>query len=72
MDKKYTNLIRIKTFGSEGDELKETGNYFEKAYKAGMVTNTFAREFGTTIFVFEKARVDINERIKKEIRHKKY
>jgi hypothetical protein len=30
-----------------------------------------AREFGTTIFVFEKAKIDINQRIKKEIEDEK-
>lgn len=67
LDIKYVNLIRIKTLGSEGTEMKETGPYFEKSCIAGTVTNTFAREFGTTIFVFEKASVDINKRIKEEI-----
>ena len=65
------NLIRIKTLESEDYELKETSPFFEKAYKAGAVTNTFAREFGTTIFVFKKAKTDINERIKKEINENK-
>lgn len=67
LDKKYTNLIRIKTLESKGDELKETGPYFEKSNLAGAVTNPFARESGTRIFVFEKANVNINERIKREI-----
>ncbi len=71
LDRKYVNLIRIKTLESEDNELKETSPFFEKAYKAGAVTNTFAREFGTTIFVFEKAKIDINERIKKEINEEK-
>ena len=66
-DKKYVNLIRVKTLGSEDNELKETSPFFEKSYIAGTVTNTFAREFGTTIFVFEKAKVDISQRIKEEI-----
>lgn len=67
LDKKYVNLIRIKAFDSEGDELEETGPFFNKSYMAGSITNSFAREYGTTIFVFEKASTDINERIRKEI-----
>jgi hypothetical protein len=67
LDKKYVNLIRIKTLENEGNELKETSPFFEKSSIGGTVTNTFAREFGTTIFVFEKANIDINQRIKKEI-----
>ena len=66
-DIKYVNLIRVKEFESVAGELKETSPFFDSSYTAGSVTNTFAREFGTTIFVFEKARIDIGERIKKEI-----
>ena len=67
LDKKYVNLIRVKTLEDEDQELKETGPFFAKSYKAGSVTNTFAREYGTAIFVFENANIDINQRIKKEI-----
>ena len=67
LDKKYTNLIRIKEFDNEDIEMKETSPYFKKSYVAGSITNTYAREHGTTIFVFEKAKIDINQRIKKEI-----
>jgi hypothetical protein len=67
LDKKYVNLIRVKTFENEGDELNETSPYFDTSYDAGSVTNQFAREFGTTIFVFEGAKIDISQRLKKEI-----
>jgi hypothetical protein len=67
LDKKYVNVIRVKTFGSEGDELKETSPYFNNSFKAGSITNKFARELGTAIFVFEGANVDVNQRIKLEI-----
>ena len=71
LDKQYANLIRIKTFESEGDELTETGPYFDKSYAAGSITNKFAREYGTAIFVFEGAKIDIALRIKKEIEDEK-
>lgn len=67
LNKKYTNLIRVKTSDSEGDELKETSPFFEKSWFAASVTNPFARESGTKIFVFERTKVDINQRIKEEI-----
>ena len=51
----------------EEKELKETSPFFDKSFKAGTVTNKFAREYGTTIFVFEQAKININQRIKKEI-----
>ena len=71
LDKKFENLIRVKTLESEGNELKETSPFFDKSYIAGSVTNSFAREFGTTIFVFEGAKADIRQRIKKEIDEEK-
>lgn len=71
LDKKIDNLIRVKTLDSEGDELKETSPFFETAYAAGSLTNSFAREYGTTIFVFIKAKIDVNERLKKEIEDEK-
>ncbi len=67
LDKKYVNLIRIKTFEKVSKELETTSPYFEKSYISGNVTNILAREFGTTIFVFENANVDIKQRIKNEI-----
>jgi hypothetical protein len=71
LDTKYVNLIRVKVLESEGNELNETSPFFEKYYKAGAITNKYAREFGTTIFVFEHAKIDINQRIKKEIAEEK-
>jgi hypothetical protein len=71
LDKKYVNLIRIKNAENKDTELKETSPYFDRSYIAGSITNKFARELGTTIFVFEKAKGDINQRIKKEIDDKK-
>ena len=67
LDKKYVNLIRVKTLEDQEKELKETSPFFDKSYKAGTLTNKFAREYGTTIFVFEQAKININQRIKKEI-----
>ena len=61
------NLIRVKALEDEADEFKETSPFFDKSSIAGSITNPFAREFGTTIFVFEKANIDINQRIQAEI-----
>jgi hypothetical protein len=66
--KKYVNLIRIKTFENSKTELNETKPYFKTAYLGGSVKNPLAREYGTRIYVFQGAKVDINERMKKEIK----
>ena len=64
-------MIRIKTRESAATELNETGPLFEKSYLAATVTNPYARETGTSIFVFENAKTDINQRIKMEIDEEK-
>jgi hypothetical protein len=64
---KIVNVIRVKNADERDTELGESAPFFEKAYVAGTITNPFSREYGTTIFVFENAKVDINERIRSEI-----
>jgi hypothetical protein len=63
----YQNVIRIKEAEASGDELQETSPYFRNSIIAGSITNPNAREFGTTIFVFTGAKININNRIEKEI-----
>ncbi len=70
LNTKYENLIRIKDDDIE-EELKGTSPFFQKAVVADSITNKFAREFGTTIFVFTGAKIDIRERLKNEIDEKK-
>lgn len=71
LSKKYDNLIRIKESGEKNVEFKETSPFFETALIAGSITNKYAREFGTSIFVFTGAKIDIRNRIKDEISEKK-
>lgn len=67
LDKPYTHLIRIKNSWERENELAETAPYFKKAEITDSVENKYAREYGTTIFVFQEARIDINQRIQEEI-----
>jgi hypothetical protein len=67
LDVPIKNLVRIKEAEDSGTELKETAPYFEKAFVAGAIKNSFAREYGTSIFVFIGSNTDVNARIKKEI-----
>lgn len=71
LNTKYTNVIRVKNNWEREDELKETPPFFEKTIISDSVTNKFSREYGTTIFSFIHAKVDINKRIKDEIVEKK-
>ncbi|WP_284463572.1 glycosyltransferase family 39 protein [Chryseobacterium sp.] len=67
LSKKYENLIRVKEYSENEDELKETGPYFQNSQLTGSITNPFAREKGTMIFSFEGAKIDIRKRIQDEI-----
>ena len=67
LDQKYTHLIRVKEADEFDTELKETSPFFQRAIVAGSIDNKFAREYGTTVFVFLGAKIDIRERIKNEI-----
>jgi hypothetical protein len=67
LNKRYDNLIRVKENENKENELKTSGPFYETASIGGSLTDTLAREFGTTIFVFKNAKIDIRDRIKKEI-----
>lgn len=67
----YKNLIRIKNHEENSTEFKETSPYFQTATIAGEITNKYAREYKTTIFVFTKAKININKRIEAEIKEEK-
>jgi len=69
---KYTNLIRVKEYRDSKVELNETAPYFQKAFQSGSVDNPYSREYGTAIFSFINANVDINKRIEKEIEDSRF
>ncbi len=67
LDRQYINLIRIKNYKEKDNEFKETSPYFNSAVLADSITNKYAREYKTMIFVFKTTKVDVNKRIKSEI-----
>lgn len=67
LDQQYTNLIRVKNPGEISRELKETSPYFHHSIIADSITNKYAREYGTSIFLFTGAKVNINGKIEAEI-----
>ncbi|WP_338358856.1 glycosyltransferase family 39 protein [Yeosuana marina] len=71
LDQKYVNLIRIKNYREKDNELKETSPYFKSSVLADSITNKYAREFKTLIFAFSGSTIDINKRIKSEIKEVK-
>lgn len=71
LDIQYKNLIRIKNYEENSTEFQETGPLFQSSLIAGQVTNKYAREYKTTIFVFTAAKININKRIDDEIKEEK-
>jgi hypothetical protein len=72
LNKKYKHLVRVKTWGENREELRETGVLFTTGYAADSVTNRFSREWGTTVFIFRDAKIDINARLAKEIAEERW
>lgn len=72
LTKKYRHLVRVKNWHEREAELPETGPLFAKGYAADSVGNRYAREWGTTVFVFRDARIDINAKIEKEIAEERW
>ena len=70
LTKKYENLIRVKG-EDQGIELETTSPFFQHSKIGGSITDTNAREYGTTIFVFEGAKIDFRPRLRDEINEKK-
>jgi len=61
------DYIRVKDYFDRDDELQKTGAYFLTGVAADSITNPNAREYGTTIFLFTGAKIDIRQRIEDEI-----
>ncbi|WP_374175080.1 ArnT family glycosyltransferase [Flavobacterium tructae] len=68
LDAPYKNVIRVKNSWERTAELEETSPFFQSSRIAGEITNKYAREYGATIFVFINAKIDINKRLKAEIK----
>lgn len=67
LDQQYINLIRVKNHKEKDNEFQKTSPYFHHSLISDSITNRFSREYGTTVFTFINAKIDINERIKIEI-----
>jgi hypothetical protein len=71
LDKKIDNFIRVKELEGREYEMKETSPLFEISFISDSIANPLAREFKTTIFVFRKPKVDINQRLRTEVNKEK-
>lgn len=66
LDKPIRYFIRVKEAEDHGREMEKTAPFFESAVRIGEITNPFAREKGTTIYLFKGVKIDANERLRKE------
>ena len=66
LDIPIKHVIRVKEIFDNGQELEKSSPYFESVVRFGEITNPYAREKGTAIYLMKNAKVDVNERLKKE------
>ncbi|MFT4023310.1 MAG: hypothetical protein QM664_05955 [Flavihumibacter sp.] len=71
LDTPYKNLVRVKEADDNNREMTFTGPFFSRGWVADSIANPYAREWGTRIYAFEGAAIDINHRLQKEIAAKK-
>jgi hypothetical protein len=71
LDKEIRNVIRVKEINDNGKELVVSKPYFDSVKRFGEITNEFAREKGTSIYVLKNAKTDINPILRKEIDERK-
>lgn len=67
LNRKITDVILVKEGDDEDKERKEERPLFDTVYLATKRINLFAREPEISIYVLRGAKVDVNERIMKEI-----
>lgn len=70
LNRHYVNFIRVKEMDDD-DEFTKTSPYFETSKLADSIANPDAREYRTKIFVFTGSKIDINERLAKELDKRK-
>ncbi len=67
LHKPIKNVIRVKDIYDRETDRSDEKKMFEKVYLFGRIENEFAREKGTSIYVFENARINVNAIIQKDI-----
>ncbi|MCU4156719.1 glycosyltransferase family 39 protein [Carboxylicivirga sp. A043] len=67
LEKPYTQLVRVISASVVEEEFRETAQYFNVAYVADSIANSYAREYGASICVFQDTDVNINEVIRQEV-----
>ena len=66
LDKPIRYFIRVKEAEDNGREMEKTAPFFESGVRIGEITNPYAREKGTTIYLFKDVKINANERLRRE------
>lgn len=71
LDKEIRNVILVQEASDDDPERTKERPMFETVERVGEITNEFAREKGTSIYVLKNAKTDINQILRKEIEERK-
>jgi hypothetical protein len=70
-DKQFTNVIAVKDLTDDDPDRRRESPLFGSIELYGSIDNPLAREFGTKIFIYRDANVNINQRIWTEVGQRK-
>jgi hypothetical protein len=70
LTKSYTNLIVVFDDNSQ-KQVEKISPYFQSVFLVASIENPYAREFGTKIYLFLNAKIDINNMIRQKIHEEK-
>jgi len=71
LDNEIRNVILVQEASDTDPERNKEKPMFETIERVGQITNPYAREKGTSIYVLKNAKADINEILRKEIAERK-
>jgi hypothetical protein len=70
-DDTIENLILVKEFDHSKEAFDKIKPFFGTAAVSGSITNSYAREYRTTIFIFTRPKIDIIQYIKTKVEAQK-
>ncbi len=71
LDKKISHIVLVQEITDTDPGREKEKPLFEKITLSGKVTNPYAREYGTSIYMLQNAKADINALLKKELEETK-
>lgn len=68
LDKQIKNVILVTSIEDDDPDRKVEKPIFERVTKINSVKNKMAREYGTSVYLLENAKIDINARLRAEMK----